>query len=72
MKWQSRKFLATLGFGLIFTMLLAMGYLTGDEYVRLMSFVLPAFVFAQAYADTKAPVAIRLSTKKPPEAGEDY
>jgi len=69
-KWQSRKFLATIGFGLLFTGLLLHGDLSGDEYVRLMSIVLSAFVFAQAWVDKR-------TTKKPTRTdaeifGEDY
>ena len=77
-KFKGRKFLATVGFGLVFTGLLMGGYMSDEAYVSLMQFVLPAFFFAQAYHDVsdsraKARVTmknLRKRTPKPP--GADY
>ncbi len=71
-KFQSRKFLATVGVFVVVTGLLLTGFLTGDQYVSLVQFILPAFVFAQAYQDVKTKrLTIRNKTKRPPRT-EDY
>lgn len=71
-KFKSRKFLATVGVFVVITGLLLTGFLTGDQYVSLVQFILPAFVFAQAYQDvkTKRLTAIRKKTQRPPRAEE--
>lgn len=71
-KFKSRKFLATVGVFVVVTGLLLTGFLTGDQYVSLVQFILPAFVFAQAYQDVKTKrLTIRSKTKRPPRT-EDY